>query len=179
MSRLSTRKETDLQPETLDALAAVRLNNKVADIYLQFAGSEQALRAYLHMEQSIREGSLTTREAEAVKLWMSQQTGCDFCLSVHSFKAGKVGLESAEQIAIRQSQPVGDARLDCLIELAAALFKVPGKLDDDLLAEARKVGFTDQNLVDLALAMSTIFFTNITNHINDSVSPLPPAPSVD
>jgi len=176
VSRLSTRNEIDLQPETLDALAPVRVNNKLADVYLQFAGSEEALRAYLHMEQSIREGSLSTREVEAVKLWMSQQTGCHYCLSVHTFKASKASLSVAEQLAIRQSEPIGDERMDCLISLAAALFTKPGKLADQLLERARQTGFIDQNLVDLTLVMSTVFFTNITNHINDSQSALPPAP---
>jgi len=178
VSRLSTRNEIDLQPETLAALAPARVSNKLADVYLQFASSEEALRAYLHMERSVREGSLTAREVEAVKLWMSQQTGCDYCLSVHTFKAGKAGLSSAEQLAIRQGEPVGCERIDCLIALTAALFRKPGKLADRLLEHARKSGFTDQNLVDLTLVMSTIFFTNITNHINDSQSPLPPAPTL-
>jgi len=62
VSRLSTRNEIDLQPETLAALAPARVSNKLADVYLQFASSEQALRAYLHMERSVQEGSLTARE---------------------------------------------------------------------------------------------------------------------
>lgn len=178
MSRLSTRHETDLQPETLDALAPVRVNGKLAEVYLQFAGSENALRAYLQMEQSVQAGSLTDREIEAIKLWVSQQTGCDYCLSVHSFKARKAGLDDSAQRAIRQGVAMGDDRVDCLLKLASVLFTQPGKLDDDLLAEARNTGLTDENLIDLTLAISTIVFTNLTNHINDSQSPLPPAPAL-
>ncbi len=59
--------------------------------------------------------------------------------------------------------------------LARALMNVPGKLPDALLAEARDVGLSDENLVDLTMAMATIYFTNLTNHINDSISSLPPA----
>lgn len=175
MSRLTTRKEADLLPETLDALAPVRMSNKLAEVYLQFANSEAALRAYLHMEASIREGSLELREVEAVKLWVSQQTGCDYCLSVHSFKAKQAGLDPDAQIAIRKGQQIGEARLDCLLKVASHLFRQPGMLPKELLEEAYAEGFTEENLVDLTMVMSTIFFTNITNHINDSQSPLPPA----
>lgn len=178
MSRLSTLAENDLQPETLDALAAVRMNGKLADVYLQFANSEPALRAYLQMEQALAAGSLSVREVEAVKLWVSQQTGCDYCLSIHSFKAGKAGFDENQILALRRGEAVGDSRIDCLLQLAGALMKVPGKLPDNLLANARQQGIDNENLVDLTMAISTIYFTNLTNHINDSKSPLPPAPSI-
>ena len=53
------------------------MNGKLADVYLQFANSEPALRAYLQMEHALKQGSLNTREIEAIKLWVSQQTGCE------------------------------------------------------------------------------------------------------
>ena len=179
VSRLTTLDESDLSEESLEALAAVRMNNKLAPIYLQFANSQPALNAYLHMEASIRSGSLALIEVEAVKLWLSQQTGCDFCLSVHSFKGKQAGLEPDVQRAIRRGEPTGTERLDCILEIAAVLFRQRGKLPDELLAKARSLELTDENLVDLTMVMSTIFFTNITNHINDSQSALPPAVSID
>lgn len=154
------------------------MNGKLADVYLQFANSEPALRAYLHMEHALKQGSLSTREIEAIKLWVSQQTGCEYCLSVHAFKAGAVGLDAEMQLSLRKGNTVDDARIDCLLKLAAALMTMPGKLSDELLAEARSVGLSDENLVDLTMAMATIYFTNLTNHINDSVSSLPPAPEL-
>lgn len=178
VSRLSTSEEASLQPETLEALAPVRMNGKLADVYLQFANSEPALRAYLHMEQAVKQGSLTTREIEAIKLWVSQQTGCEYCLSVHGFKARAAGLDASLQQALRTGREVGDARIDCLLKLASALMKVPGKLTDALLSEARDAGLSDENLVDLTMAVATIYFTNLTNHINDSISSLPPAPDL-
>jgi AhpD family alkylhydroperoxidase len=179
VSRLTTRKEADLLASTLDALAPVRMNNKLADVYLEFANSEPALRAYLHMEASIREGSLELREVEALKLWVSQQTGCNYCLSVHSFKAKQAGLDPESQIAIRKGQEIGDERLDCLIKVASHLFHQRGALAEELLEQAYGVGFTQENLVDMTMVMSTIFFTNITNHINDSQSSLPPAKALE
>lgn len=173
-----TRDESDLQPETLDALKPVRMKGRLADVYLQFANSEPALRAYLQMESSLREGSLSSKELEAIKLLVSQKTDCEYCLSVHSFKAGQSGLDAPCQLAIRTGQKTGDERIDAILTVVSALFGNPGKLDDELLESARQLGLSDQNLVDLTMAMSTIFFTNVTNHINDSVSPLPPAPAL-
>lgn len=178
MSRLTTCNESELQPETLDALGPVRVGGRLAEVYLQFANSEQALRAYLHMEYCLEAGSLDGKELEAIKLWVSQQTNCEYCLSIHSFKAGKAGLDEPTLLLIRSGQETGDQRIDMILKVAAALFQTPGKLDDDLLGAARLAGLSDENLVDLTMAMSTIFFTNVTNHINDSKSPLPAAPSL-
>lgn len=155
------------------------MNGQLALVYLQFANSDTAIRAYLHMERSVREGSLTPREIEAVKLWVSQRTGCDYCLSVHTRKAGVAGLSSEEQLAVRAGQLIGDRRVDTMVKIVARLFNHAGSLDESTLREARDAGLSDENLVDLTMAVSTIFFTNITNHINQTASTLPAAPPLN
>lgn len=178
MSRLTTPAESQLNTDTLAALEPVRVKGQLAPIYLQFANSQVAIRAYLQMEKALQQGSLDTREIEAIKLWVSEHTACDYCLSVHTFKASQAKLGSEQQLAIRQGKACGDRRIDGLIMLATHLVRQPGVLPDELLEQARSRGLSDENLVDLTLAISTIFFTNITNHINNSVSSLPAAPSL-
>ena len=179
VSRLTIRPPEELQPSTLEALEPVRMNGKLADVYLQFANSEPALRAYLHMESSLREGSLTAKELEAVKLWISERSGCNFCLSVHSFKAKQAGIDEQQQIAIRSGGSSGQARTDALLRIARIIYLQPGSIAQSELDQARTAGLSDENLVDLSMAISTILFTNITNHINDTRSPLPPAPGLE
>lgn len=178
MTRLNTCEITELSEATIEALEPFRQNGKIAAVYLQFANSEAALQAYLRMEQSLSLGSLSIVQLEAVKLWVSQQTGCEFCLSVHSFKAQNAGLDEPQQMAIRKDQHIGDQSLDALLTLTRALFRTPGSISQDMLSDARAAGLSDENMVDLAMAMSTIFFTNLTNHINDSKSPLKAAPAI-
>ena len=188
MSRLAIRTESQLQAPTLQALEKVKLGGKLPDVYLQFANSEPALRAYLHMEASVREGSLSTMEVEAVKLWVSEQTGCEFCLSVHSFKAQQAGLSKQQQLDIRRhgliaENSMGDYpdachRINGLLGIARTIHSRRGNIAQSELDEARKAGISDENMVDLTMVISTIFFTNITNHINDTQSSLPPAPDL-
>ncbi len=179
MSRLTIRNAAEFQSSTVQALEPVKIKGSISDVYLQFANSEPALRAYLHMEASLREGSLSDTELEAVKLWVSEQTGCEFCLSVHSMKARHAGLSQSQQLKVRSGAPLGEARIDALLAIARTIFKTPGSVPQDMLEEARAVGLTDENLVDLTMAISTIFFTNITNHINNTQSALPPAPVLE
>ena len=181
MSRLSIRKVSQLDPLTLEALKSVRKNGELADVYLQFANSESALRAYLHMEASIRNGSLASVEVEAIKLWDSEQTGCEFCLAMHAMKARQAGLSKQQQMSIRtagrmdhgfeENSELDSNRINALLKVARSVFKNRGSLSDLELDCARAAGLTDENLVDLTMVVSTIFFTNITNHVNDTRLP--------
>ncbi len=177
-ARLRTRSESDLEAETLAALAPVRMNGKLSDVYLQFANSEPAIRAYLAMERSLAEGSLPAKELECIKLLVSQQTRCDFCLAVHTMKAGALGIDTEQQLQVRRGEPTGDARLDAILAIVLAFFHRPGPIDESQLQAARDNGVSDQQLVDITMAVSTIFFTNITNHINDTPVTLKAAPKL-
>ena len=178
MARLQTRDENSLQAQTLELLDPTRINNKIADVYLQFANSEHALHAYMGMEASLRKSPLSDLEIEAIKLLVSEITACDFCLSTHTMKSRKAGLQKEDQIAVRSGKATGNARLDTIVKIARHFFNVKGPLDDALIAEAREQQLNDEALVDIAMAVSTIFFTNITNHINHTESTLPPAPAL-
>ena len=178
MPRLQTREESTLSDECLEVFKPLRISGKLPEVYLQFANSEPAVMAYLGMEKSLQQVSLSALEIEAIKLFVSQITQCEYCLSVHTMKAKKAGMDEEFQMAVRSNRPTNNAKVDALLAIVNAFFKTPGVLDDKLLDDARSAGITDEQLVATAMVVSTIFFTNITNHINNSVSVLAPAPVV-
>jgi len=176
--RLATRDEGDLEKATLDSLEPVRIAGRISDVYLQFANSETALRTYLQMEQSLRASSLGDRELEAIKLLVSEKNRCDYCLSVHDMKARKLGLDEQARQSVRRAAATGNARIDAITAIANEFFVNPGALRDDLVEQGRAAGLGDQEFVDIGLAVATIFFTNVVNHINDTQPTLPAAPSL-
>ncbi len=176
MARLHTRNETELTEETLELLAPTRVQGQIADVYLQFANSEHALNAYMTMEACLRHSQLSEKELEAIKLLVSETTGCEYCLSVHTMKSKRAGLDQAQQLAIRSGKPSGNEKLDTILAIVRHFFNERKPIPDSLLHSARQHGIADQTLVDIAMTTSTIFFTNITNHINDTERTLPAAP---
>jgi len=66
-----------------------------------------------------------------------------------------------------------------MLDIVRAFFKKPGPISEELLKNARANGLTDQELVEIAMAVSTIFFTNITNHINNSETTVAAAPAIE
>jgi len=178
MARLATRDEASLAKETMAALEPTRVNGKLAEVYLQFANSEASTVVYRAMEASLASASLSEREIEAIKLLVSEINQCEFCLAIHSMKARKAGIDKDAQMAIRSGGYTDDKRVDALLDIVRTFFAKPGSLPDELLSQAREAGLTDQELVETAMAVTTIFFTNITNHINDSAPIVPLAPPV-
>ena len=178
MARLHTRDESSLSAEALAALEPTRMNGKIADVYLQFANSEPATMAYLRMDDSLRQSSLSELEIESIKLLVSEINQCEFCLAMHAMKSRKAGMDKDMQMAIRSHSKTSNARVDALLDIVRAFFRQPGPLSDELLGNARENGLTDQELVETAMAVSTIFFTNITNHINNTEATVPSAAPV-
>ena len=178
MSFLDEVSESNLSAETLAKLEPFRLKGAISGVYLQIANSEAALRAYLDMENALKASSLSLREIEAIKLLVSQLNQCDYCLSVHHMKASVAGLTDSEKRSIRLGLPIDDIRLDPLLNMVRNFFRAPGPVSKDDLLALRSAGFSDGELVDISMAVATIFFTNVFNHINNTVSALPAAPEV-
>jgi len=179
MARLHTQDEGSLSAALLKELEPTRMNGKIADVYLQFANSEPAILAYLQMEASLKKSSLSELEIESIKLLVSEINQCDYCLAIHTMKSRKAGIDKEMQMAIRSHRRTSNARVDALLDIVRAFFEQPGPLSDEQLGKARESGLTDQELVETAMAVSTIFFTNITNHINNSQTTVPAAPPVN
>lgn len=179
MARLHAATDEEMGAELCQQLDKVVPGNKLPPVYRQMGNSPEALAAYLAMEAAINAGSLDAREAEAVKLAVSELNQCDYCLSVHSVKSVQAGLDTDLQLLIRRGKATGDERLDAIVTVARQFFIQPGTLPDEMLTSVRKAGITDKNLLDIVLATSTIFLTNTFNHLNDTELSFKPAPALD
>ena len=176
MSRLTTPAESTLSDATLEQLEPFKLKGKIAPVYLQMGNSDAALSAYLSMETALKSSTLGSAEIETIKLLVSQITGCDYCLSIHHMKATVAGLDDEQKLKIRRRETLDDPRLDAIVKTVARFFEQPGALYDSEMQRLAAAGFSNAEMVDLVLAVSTIAFTNFFNHINKTQSPLPAAP---
>lgn len=71
------------------------------NLYATIGHSPAALRGLLALEESLATGTLSPREAELVKLHVSELNGCGYCLSAHSLVAARLGLSPDEVAAAR------------------------------------------------------------------------------
>jgi uncharacterized peroxidase-related enzyme len=139
------------------------------------SNSPIALETLLNIDDALKKGTLGAKEAEVVKLVVSQAAECDYCLAAHTLISKKTGLSKEDILAFRHGAPSSDARLDTLANFTRKLIATKGTLSGATLEKIKAAGFTDAQIVDIVLAIASITVTNLFNRINDTVVDFPPA----
>jgi uncharacterized peroxidase-related enzyme len=140
------------------------------------SNSPHALEAALNLDAALKKGSLGGREIEAVKLVVSNVADCEYCLAAHTMIGKMQGLDATAMLALRRGQPSGDAKLDALSSFARALVETRGAVPAGVVDKVREAGYTDAQIVDVVLAITSITFTNLFNRVNATALDFPPAP---
>lgn len=84
------------------------------------------------------------------------------------------GLNATEMSALRDGQACGDAKLDALSSFTRALVETRGAVSVAVVRDVRSVGYTDAQIVDVMLAITSITFTNLFNRVNATEIDFPP-----
>jgi uncharacterized peroxidase-related enzyme len=127
-----------------------------------------ALKAILQADAVLARGSLSQQDQETIKLLVSELSGCDYCAAAHTQLAKTTGLSPTVVRQIRAGQPTGDAKRDALVRLVGKLVKTSGTISDQDFSAIKAAGYTEQQLVDISLAIAVITFTNVFNRINNT-----------
>jgi len=174
-SRIDTPAATSASGETADVFAGIRKAvGMVPNAYAAIGAlNTPALKAMLSADAVLARGVLSAQDRETVKLVVSAIAGCDYCVAAHSLAGKASGLPVDTVRAIRALEPTGDARRDALIAFVRRLQESQGTLEAESLAALRAAGFPDEAVVDIALAIAVITFTNVFNRVNDTTVDFP------
>jgi uncharacterized peroxidase-related enzyme len=177
MPRLHTISVSEATGHTAELFKGVKAAlSKVPNSYIGIGGNSQvALEAVLNLEASLKKSSLSARDIEVVKLVVSQTTGCDYCVAAHTLVGKKIGLDREAILALRQARPSGDTRDDTLARFVLHLITTSGTVKTDVVTEVKHAGVTDAQIVDIAMTVACITFTNLFNRINDTTLDFPAA----
>jgi uncharacterized peroxidase-related enzyme len=136
--------------------------------------SPATLAAVLNAEGALASGSLSKQDLETIKLLVSEQTGCDYCVAAHVMLGKMTGLPTETLKQIRAGQVTGDAKRDALVHFVLNLQKTSGTISENEFATIRAAGYTETQLAEISLAVAMTIFTNTFNRINDTVVDFPP-----
>jgi uncharacterized peroxidase-related enzyme len=156
-----------------DPLAAERLRESqaklgfVPNMYGVMANSPGLLDTYVHGYERFRALSgFTPAEQEVVLLAVSRENGCTYCVAAHSFIADKMsGVPEAVTDAIRDGQPIPDARLAALHDFTRTMVikrGLPDKADVDAFLGA---GYSERQILEIVLAIAVKTLSNYANHL--------------
>ena len=124
-------------------------------------------------------GSLDAKVREQIALAVAESNLCGYCLSAHSFLAGKVGLRADEIGDARRAMAAAE-RTDAILKLARGIVLKRGDITDADFAKARQAGLTDGEIVETVANVALNIFTNYVNHVAHTVVDFPEvAPGVE
>lgn len=132
-----------------------------------------ALKASLQLDATLASSSLSKADQETIKLTVSTVAGRDYCVAAHSLIGKMAGLKPDTLKQIRNGESTGDDKRDALIRFVRTLVETHGTLSDASFNDIKAAGYTDAQLVDISLAITTIVFTNTFNRINDTTVDFP------
>lgn len=175
MDRLSTINPADATGAAAKLFANIKKAvGKVPNVYAVVgAHSPDVLASVLAAEDAIGKSSLSKSDVEAVNLTVSEIAGCNYCVAAHTFIGKLVGLSQEATKQVRAGTATGDAKRDALVRFVRKLISTHGTLPATDLDALRAAGYSDQQVIEIALVISSVTFTNLVNRANDTVVDFP------
>ena len=148
----------------------------VPNLYATFALSETALPTYLALQNA--RSSISGKAREVVNLVVSQVNGCAYCLAAHTVVGKLMGFTDAQVLEIRTGRASFDARLDNLARLTRAIVEQRGHADPALVTAFLEAGWTEENLVDVIMAIGDKIISNFLHSTTEIPVDFPAAPAL-
>jgi uncharacterized peroxidase-related enzyme len=150
--------------------AAGRVPNAYATVGTH---SPAALGAILGVEAVLASSSLAKADIEIIKLAVSEVAGCDYCIAAHTLMGKFAGLSPEVMKEVRAGTATGDAKRDALVRFVRTLVQTHGTVAAEELDVVRAAGCSEQQVIEVALAIASITFTNLVNRVNDTTLDFP------
>jgi uncharacterized peroxidase-related enzyme len=175
MSRFLTLKPEVATGEAAELFTKIRKSiGKVPNAYATIGThSPAALGAMLATEAVIASGALSKADIETIKLAVSEVAGCDYCIAAHTLAGKFAGLSPDTMKQVRAGEPSGEAQRDALVRFVRVLVGTRGTVPASEVDAIREAGYSERQLIEIALTVSSITFTNLVNRINDTTIDFP------
>jgi len=170
MSRLSVPSFESATGATAEIYAQIKkaVGNVPNTFAVIGAHGPAALKAVLAADAVLAAGTLSKRDQETIKLIISGVADCDYCVAAHSLLGKMTGLKPDTLKRIRAGESTGDARRDALTRFVRTLQETRGTISQEAYSAIKAAGYTDAQLVEIALAIVIVSFTNLFNRVNDT-----------
>ena len=130
------------------------------------------LKTYLEGAMGLREANLTATEVEVIFLTVSRTNGCHYCMAAHSTVADMSKVPTEVTDAIRNGEPIADAKLQALRTFTEIVVEKRGFPTDEEVSAFLAAGYTQQDILAVVYGVGIKTLSNYTNHLaNTPVDP--------
>ncbi len=178
MSRIQPLDPEKAQGKARELLAVIKAKaGRVPNIFKTMAHSPVALQAYLGLSGAFADAKLPVKSREQIALAVGEDNQCGYCVAAHSAIGKLSGLTPEEIEGGRRAQSL-DLKTDAILKFAKRLSANRGNITEGELAEVRKAGCSDEEVLEIVTAVALNLFTNYVNHVADTAIDFPQAPSL-
>ena len=131
----------------------------ISNMLKAMAQSPKTLDGYLYFAHALQTSSLDPLLSEQIALTVAQVDQCDYSLAAHAARARHLGLGEDEILAAREGR-LPNKKTEAALRFARGLMRRNGEHD---LADLRKLGYTNREIVDIVACVGLNVFTNMFN----------------
>lgn len=137
----------------------------IPTLHATLAESPISLEAYDTLFGLVAKSSFTAAEQQAAYLAINVLHECEYCTAGHTYLARAAKLDESAIQALRNGQPIGDARLQALRGFAERVVRERGFVGDAAVDAFLASGFTRENVLEVITIVATKTISNYVNHI--------------
>lgn len=167
MARLTVHTK-DSAPEGAKARieAVQKANGFIPNLIGVLANSPNALAMYQEVGKLNSANSLSAEEVEVVQITAAAHNGCDFCVAGHT-KLSKMKLRMSDEVvnALRTRTDIDNPKYQALAQFTMHLIDTRGQVSDEALADFKKVGYSDANVLDVVMGVALATLCNYANNV--------------
>lgn len=140
---------------------------RVTNMMRAMANSPVVLETYLSVNNILTRGMLSPELREMLAVTVAQGNQCQYCLSAHTAKGKKLGLD-AQTMESAQLSSADDPKIEAALKFARLLVDKRGTLGKGELERLRSAGYTDGEIAEIILVITFNIFPNYFNKVADT-----------
>ena len=154
-------------PEASKALLekSVSAYGMLPNLHAVLAGSPGLLNAYQMLHELFLKTSFNADELTVVWQGINVEHGCTYCVPAHTAIAHSMKVDAKLIDALRNQQPLPNAKLQALLDMTLIIVRHRGHVTDTELAAFYAAGYGEQQVLEIILGLSQKVISNYTNHI--------------
>lgn len=137
----------------------------IPTLHAVLAESPATLDGYRQLFALVGKTSFTPAEQQVVFLAVSSLHECRYCVAGHTYLGRMVKLPEDAIQALREGQPVADARLQALRTFTEQVVQRRGDAGDAAVAALLAAGYTRAQVLEVVLIVACKTISNYTNHL--------------
>ncbi|PSW15779.1 carboxymuconolactone decarboxylase [Photobacterium rosenbergii] len=154
-------------PEKSKAIieGAYKAYGVVPGLFAVMAESPEILKAYTKIHELFTATSFDAEELTVVWQTINVEHECHYCVPAHTGIAHSMKVDPSLTEALRNQQPMPNAKLQALHDFTLAVVRQRGNVTEDQLNAFIGAGYGQQQVLEVILGLSQKVISNYVNHI--------------